>query len=214
MNTRIFHPPYDDITMDYCVEELGKGNIGIFPTDTVYGIGCDSLNTNALKNLYSIKNRDSNKPINVLVSNIDMVNKFAKSINKIEKTLIETFWPGALTIIFDKSDIVPDLLTSGLDTIGIRMPDNEMCLEVINKFGKPLAMSSANIANKAPDFNLKELLTDFDNKVSFIINDKNLDNKLPSTIVRVENNEIKILRKGSISKSDILNCFGGNINVR
>ena len=142
-----------------------------------------------------------------------MVNKFVKNISPIEQKLMETFWPGALTIIFDKSEIVPDILTSGLDTIGIRMPNNKICLKIIKQYGTPLAMSSANIADKAPDFDLNDLLSDFNNKVSFIIND-NINKGIPSTIIRVENNNIHILRKGNISAEDIQKCFGGNINVR
>lgn len=214
MKTQVFNPPYDDEMINFCIGELKKGNIGIFPTDTVYGIGCDSLDINALKNLYNIKNRNLNKPINILVSNINMVNKFVKNINPIEQKLMENFWPGALTIIFDKSDIAPDILTAGLNTIGIRMPDNKVCLEIIEKYGSPLAMSSANIADEAPDFDLNSLLSDFNNKVSFIINSENLSKCIPSTIVKVEDNNIKILRKGSISIEDIEKCFGGNIDVR
>lgn len=214
MKTHIINTPYDNKTIEYCIKELKNGNIGIFPTDTVYGIGCDSLNILALQSLYNIKNRDINKPINILISDTKMVHKYVKNINPIEEKLMNSFWPGALTIIFNKSDIVPDLLTSGLNTIGIRMPNNKICLEIIDKFGKPLAVSSANMTSKTPNFELKGLLEDFDNKVSFIINDENLNKSIPSTIVRVENNEIKILRKGIISKEDIQKCFGGNINVR
>lgn len=214
MKTQIFMPPYNNILIDYCVQELKNGNIGIFPTDTVYGIGCDSLNIQSLKTLYDIKHRNLNKPICVLVSDINMVNKFVKNINHIEKKLIENFWPGKLTIIFDRSQIVPDLLTSNLNTIGIRMPNNKLCLKIIREFGNPLAMTSANISDKAPNKNFKTLLSDFDKKVSFIINDENSQDEMPSTIVRVENDHILILREGSITKNDILKCFGGNINVR
>ena len=214
MRTKILKFPYDDNTIDYCVQYFKKGNIGILPTDTVYGIGCDPLNIQALQDLYCIKNRNLNKPINILVSDIHMVKSFVKNINEIEQKLIETFWPGALTIIFNKSEIVPNLLTSGLDTIGIRMPNNKICLEIITKLKKPLAMSSANISDNVPDSDLNSLLSDFKDKVNFIVIDENSNNNIPSTIVRVEDNQIKILREGSINKSDIIKCFGGNINVR
>ena len=215
MKTRFFSLPYSDATINYCIENLKLGYVGIFPTDTVYGIGCDCLNIQALQNLYSIKNRKQDKPINILVSNIDMVDNFVKTIHPIEKKLIDLFWPGPLTIIFDKSNSVLDALTSGLDTIGIRMPNNSACLELIDKFGAPIATSSANISDKNPATSINDkLITDFNNKVSFIIDGGPSKICVPSTIVRVENNEIKILRKGSITKSDIEKCFGGNINVR
>lgn len=193
---------------------LKNGGIGIFPTDTVYGIGCNALDITGLEKLYHIKGRDFNKPINILVSNPNMINKFVKNINHVERKLMENFWPGALTIIFNKSEIVPTLLTAGLDTVGIRMPDNKICLELINKLGTPLATSSANISGEIPATNINNIIKDtFNNKIDFIIDDGETYN-IPSTIVRVENNEIRILRKGSITKKDILKCFGGNINVR
>lgn len=191
-----------------------NGGIGIFPTDTVYGIGCNALDIKALEKLYKLKERDFNKPINILVSNPNMINTFVKNINHIERKLIENFWPGALTIIFNKSEIVPKLLTAGLDTIGIRMPNNKIVIELIDKLKEPIAASSANISGKIPATNINNILKDtFNNKIDFIIDNGETYN-IPSTIVRVENNEIRILREGSITKNDILKCFGGNINVR
>ena len=143
-----------------------------------------------------------------------MINNFVKDINPIEKKLIESFWPGSLTIIFDKTDLIPDSLTSNLSTVGIRMPNNKICLELINKFGSALATTSANLSDETPALSITdELKQDFSNTVDFIIDSGKIDG-IPSTIVRVDNNEIIILRKGSITKSDIQKCFGGNIYVR
>lgn len=193
---------------------LKNGGIGIFPTDTVYGIGCNALDITGLEKLYKLKERNFNKPISILVSNPNMINKFVKNINNIERKLIENFWPGALTIIFNKSEIVPKLLTAGLDTIGIRMPNNKIAIELIDKLGNPIAASSANISGKIPATNINNALKNsFNNKIDFIIDDGETYN-IPSTIVRVENDEIRILREGSITKNDILKCFGGNINVK
>lgn len=211
MVTTIFDNNLNNNSINSIVGKLRKGSVGVFPTDTVYGIGCDALNLQALEKLYNIKHRSSNKPICILVSNIDMVKKFTKSINNIEQKLMEHFWPGDLTIIFNKSSLAPDLLTSGLDTVGIRMPNNKVCLDIITKLGNPIAMSSANISNELPDSNIKNLLRDFDNKVSFIINSGDLKAGTPSTIVKVENNNIKLIREGKISLYDINKCIGGNI---
>ena len=196
------------------VNLLKNGNVGIFPTDTVYGIGCDALNIDAIENLYRYKKRSLDKPINILVSNIDMLKKLVTNINPIEEKLIKNFWPGDLTIIFDKSEIVPDILTSGLSTVGIRIPNNKVCLDMINSFDCGIATSSANISDAEPSNEIDKISESFINKVSFILYEEKLNTEIPSTIVRVENNEIKILRLGSITKNDILNCFGGNINVR
>lgn len=211
METALLNSKYDKNSIDFAVKKLRNGAVGIFPTDTVYGIGCNALNIDSVNNLYKIKNRDYSKPINILVSNIDMVSKFVKHINPIEQKLMENFWPGALTIIFDKSDIVPDLLTAGLDTIGIRMPNNNICLDLIDKFGVPLATSSANISDKPPSLSLSDCLIDFSAKVAFILDGGKINNGIPSTIVRVNGNNINLIRQGSISINDINKCIGGNI---
>lgn len=205
MNTIILNCTEDiNKTINKASSILKNGGIGIFPTDTVYGIGCDALNTDALKKLYNCKNRNLNKPINVLVSNENMLNRFVRNINDLEKKLIDNFWPGALTIIFDKSDIVPTILNSNLTTVGVRMPANKTCLELINTLNTPIATSSANITNESPANEINEkLLNDFNNKINFII-DEGYINGIPSTIIRVEGNKIHMLREGAISLDDIM----------
>ena len=184
---------------------LKNGGIGIFPTDTVYGIGCDFLNVNSLIKLFEIKKRDFNKPINILVSNKEMIYNFIKDINPIEKILIDNFWPGPFTIIFNKTNLVPDILTSGLGTVGIRMPNNKVCLDLINKLGSPIATSSANISNEpATNFVDGNLIKKFNNNVDFILDSGKIDGNVPSTIVRVVGNKVNILREGPISLNDIM----------
>lgn len=210
METTLLSTKRTKQSIDFASQKLKSGGIGIFPTDTVYGIGCDAFNINSLQNLYKVKQRSLSKPINMLVSTIDMVKTYVKEIHPIEQKLMESFWPGELTIIFDKSKNVPDLLTSGLSTVGIRMPNNQTCLEIIEKLGRPIAMSSANISSNQPDYSFSELLVDFNEKVDFILEDGELKG-VPSTIVKVENNQLKILREGTISVDDIHKCLGGQI---
>ena len=105
---------------------IKKGGIVIFPTETVYGIGTNGLDENAIKKLYEVKQRPLNKPISLLVNNIEMVEKIAKNITELEYKLMERFFPGPLTIILEKRDIIPDILTSNTNTIGIRMPSGEI----------------------------------------------------------------------------------------
>ena len=198
--------------INQAIEILKSGGIGIFPTDTVYGIGCDFSNTVSLNNLYKAKVRDYSKPINILVSRKDMIYKYVKNVSSIEETLINKFWPGPLTIIFNKTDLVPDLLTSGLNTVGIRMPNNKVCLDLIDIFGKPLATSSANISNEEPTNYINEnLIKKFKNKVDFILDSGKIDSGISSTIIKVENNKINILREGPISFNDIMEVIN---NVR
>ena len=114
-------------------EIINKNGCAIVPTDTVYGIVASALDTYAVKKVYEVKKRKFTKPINILVSNIGMIKEVTKKISAEEEKIIEKFFPGALTIIFEKNDKIPDIVTSGLNSIGVRMPKHKFLLEVIEE---------------------------------------------------------------------------------
>ena len=203
-----------DASMEFAVNSLKQGGVGIFPTDTVYGLGCNALDSSAIDRLFNLKNRNYSKPINVLVSNYEMLDLLVQKVSKLEKTLIENFWPGALTIIFDKKESVSNILTANLGTVGVRMPHNPIALELINKVGLPLATTSANLSGNTPGISLLDFYNDFNSKIDFIIDSGNSEIQIPSTIARVENNEIIILREGSITINDIRNVVENNVVIR
>lgn len=184
---------------------IKEGGIVIFPTETVYGIGTNGLNKEAIKKLYELKQRPLNKPISLLVNNIEMVNQVAKNISKLEYKIMQNFFPGPLTIILEKKDIVPDILTANTNTVGIRMPSGEIARKLIEYAGIPIATPSANISGKPSGTNIKDIQKDFEGKVDYFIDNGESKLGIPSTIVRVINNEVHILRHGSISKEEINN---------
>lgn len=182
---------------------IKNGGIVIFPTETVYGIGANGLDANAIKNLYDAKQRPLNKPISLLVNSIDMIETVAKDITDLEYTIIRKFLPGPLTIILNKKEIVPDILTAGSDTIGIRMPANDIALNLIHYAGVPIATPSANISGKPSGTNLNDIMKDFAGKVDCFIDDGPSKIGLASTIVKVVDGKVHILRQGSISIDEI-----------
>ena len=203
-------PKYIDLLndIDYTklkepAELIRNGGIVVFPTETVYGIGANALNENAIKKLYDIKKRPLNKPISLLVNSIDMIEQVAKDITKLEYALIKTFFPGPLTIILKKKNIVPNIVTANQDTVGIRMPANEIALKLIGYVGIPIATPSANISGKPSGTNLKDIMEDFDGKVDCFIDDGPSKIGLASTIVQVVDGIPHILRQGSISEKQI-----------
>lgn len=113
-------------------EVIKAGECIIIPTDTVYGIAASALDKNAVKKIFELKNRAFSKPINILVSNFEMIKKVTKNISLEEKKIMKKFFPGALTIIFEKNDEIPEIVTSGFSTIGIRMPKNKFLLDLID----------------------------------------------------------------------------------
>lgn len=203
-------PKYIDLLndIDYTklkepAELIRNGGIVVFPTETVYGIGANALNENAIKKLYDIKKRPLNKPISLLVNSIDMIEQVAKDITKLDYALIKAFFPGPLTIILKKKDIVPNIVTANQDTVGIRMPANEIALKLIGYVGSPIATPSANISGKPSGTNLKDIMEDFDGKVDCFIDDGPSKIGLASTIVQVVDGIPHILRQGSISEKQI-----------
>ena len=105
---------------------IKQGGLVLFPTETVYGLGANGLDEDAVKKIYMAKGRKQDNPLILHVSNFDMVSKIAKDISDIEYTLMKTFWPGPFTIILNRTKIVPDIVTAGLDTVGVRMPSEEI----------------------------------------------------------------------------------------
>lgn len=129
---------YINIEKGYTKENLTEiaktiksGGIVVAPTDTVYGIVANALDEKAVSKIYEIKQRDISNPMNILVSNIKMIKKSVQKITKTEKKIIENFFPGPLTIVFKKKKIIPDIVTAGIDTVGVRMPENKFMLDLI-----------------------------------------------------------------------------------
>lgn len=193
------------------LKEIGKvikdGEIAIFPTETVYAIGTNGLNEEAIKKLYKIKQRTYDKPTSLLVSDMEMIETLAKDITSLEYKLMKTFFPGPLTIILKKKDIVPNILTGNTGTIGIRMPESKIARKLIQYANVPIAAPSANISNKPSGTNIENIINDFKETVDYYIDGGESKIGLGSTIVKIENNVPIILREGSITKEQIYNCL-------
>ncbi len=184
-------------------EIIKNGGLVVFPTETVYGIGTNGLDKEAVKRLYSVKKRPLNKPISLLVSNFEMIDKVATNITELEYKIMKTFFPGPLTIILNKKGIVPKEVTANGDTVGVRMPANDEALKLIELSGVPIATPSANISGKPSGTNINMIKNDFGDKVDCYIDGGESKLGIGSTIVKVRNNQIIILRQGSITKEEL-----------
>ena len=177
--------------------------IVVFPTETVYGIGANALNEGAIKKLYKVKNRPLDKPISLLVSNIDMIEQVTKDITKLEYALIKEFFPGPLTIILKKKEIVPNIVTAGGNTVGVRMPKNDIALKLIGYTGVPIAAPSANISGNPSGVELDTIMKEFVDKVDCYIDGGKSKIGVASTIVQVIDEVPHILREGLITQKQI-----------
>lgn len=184
-------------------ELIKQGKIVIFPTETVYGIGTNGLDENAVRKLYKVKKRPLNKPISLLVSNMEMVNLIAKDITETEYKIMKNFFPGPLTIILKKKKNVPDIVTARQDTVGVRMPRGDVARKLVELSGVPIAAPSANISGEPSGTNLQEIMKHFEGKVDYCIDGGNSELGLASTIVQVIDDRPMILRQGSITLEQI-----------
>ena len=183
---------------------IKEGGIVIFPTETVYGIGTNGFDEKSIRKIYEIKRRDFNKPISLLIGSMDMVEEVAKDISDLEYSLMEKFFPGPLTIILKKRKKVPDILTANGNTVGIRMPSGIVARKLIEYAGVPIATPSANISGRPSGTNVNDIKRDFEGKVDAIIDNGESKLGIASTIVKVVENKVNILREGSIKKEEIL----------
>ena len=182
---------------------LQNDGIVIFPTDTVYGIGCDCFSEKAIKKIFEIKNRNKQKAISVLTDDIEKI-YYVANINEKEKKIIEKNMPGALTLVVNKKEKVPDILTANLDTIGVRIPNNEIALNILKVYKKPIATTSVNISGDDDGTEVKDFIEEFKNKVDIIVDGGKCNVAIPSTVVKLENGgNLKVLRQGKLKKEDI-----------
>ena len=201
---------YLDLKREYNIEELREssniiknGELVLFPTETVYGIGADGLNSEAVKKIFIAKGRASDNPLILHVSNIEMINRIAEDITPLEEQLINNFFPGPLTIILKRKEIVPDVVTGGLDTVGIRMPSNKIAHDLIELAGTPIAAPSANISGRPSGTNINDIFEELNDRVDYILDGGETKIGLESTVIRVIDNKIHILRPGKITKEDL-----------
>jgi len=192
----------DKVDIVKAVEALKNGELVIYPTDTLYALGADIFNDVAVRNIYRFKKRPFNNPLPVAVSCFEEIEKIAYINNNVDH-LVDVFLPGGLTLILKKKDIVSDIVTGGLKKIGIRIPNNEIALDLLSKYG-PLTVTSANIHGGKTPSNIAEIKNQFNiNEISCFL-DYGVLEGLPSTIVDLTDEKPLIIREGIISKKNIL----------
>ena len=190
------------------VKKILEGEIIFIPTDTVYGIAASPYNNKAIKKIFSIKKRSMNNSLVLLCSNYKMAKKYA-IFNKIANNLKKKFWPGPLTLILKKKSglKISKKWLSKNNSIGIRIPDHNVPIKIIEKCNFPIFCTSANISSKKSCRNIKDIVKNFKNKKITVINDGKTKFGLDSTIIDVTKNKINILRNGYINKKKLKNLI-------
>ena len=193
------------MNVEKIVDVIDAGGLVISPTDTVYGI-MSSIDNDSVKKVFESKNRNVNKPLILLMDSIEMIKDYTSNISEIEEKLINKFMPGLVTIILKKNNKVSDLITCGMYTVGVRIPDNKDLLEIIKKHGRPVVSTSANITGSEVITSIDMIDDDLRRNVDYIEDGGKIISS-SSTIVRFDDNKLKILREGLLA-NEIKEFFG------
>jgi len=187
----------------FLAEKLKEGAVVGIPTDTVYGIAALMSNMKAVDRIYRIKNRPKSKPLIIFVSDPHQVDEFVEEMPPFGIELMEAFWPGPLTLIFPAADTVSREITAGLNTIGVRIPDCKIVIDILEMLKEPLCVTSANISGKKDPVTAKEVIAELGDALDYVLDGGVTHHKLVSTIVDVTGAHPKIIRQGALKKSKL-----------
>lgn len=218
MNTKIVRIDDENDTdyVDSVLKEAGdiikNGGLVAFPTETVYGLGGDGLNPKSSAKIYAAKGRPSDNPLIVHIPDMSYLEKITKDVPQVAYEIAQKFWPGPLTMIFNKSDMVPYETTGGLDTVAVRMPSHKLARAFIKEAGGYIAAPSANLSGKPSPTTAKYVAQDMDGRIDMIIDADGVEIGLESTILDMTSEVPTILRPGFITQ-EMLSKVAGDIDM-
>lgn len=183
---------------------IKEGKLVVFPTDTVYGIGTNAYDGESCEKIYEVKGRPEYKPLVILISDLEMLNKSVIGITPVEKKLIDTFWPGSLTIKFKKKDgVFPSIISAGDEFIRVRLLNEGIAYELVKAANVPIVAPSANLSGSKTGIKTDEIISELGGKVDYFLDYGDIESDLVSTIVEVEDEKIILIREGKIKKNDL-----------
>lgn len=198
----------DDDGIRIAVEALQHGGLIIYPTETVYGLGVDCENEHAVKNLYRVKKRKEAKPISLIAADIEMVLDYVDKVSDFGRRLMDRFWPGPLTIVFEAETNVNPLIRGGTSAIGIRVPDNVLCCTLVQQLGRPITSTSANLSGEKECRRIEQIPGGLKSAAEVILDGGKTRGIAPSTVISVTADIPEILREGAVSRNLIENFLG------
>ena len=207
METRILGTTEADIRL--AAEMIQKGGLVAFPTETVYGLGADALNAEAVGKVYAAKGRPSDNPMIVHIAQKSDMNKLTDGITPEVERLMEAFWPGPLTMVVPAKDVIPKVTTGGLATVGVRMPEDAIARALISAAGVPIAAPSANLSGKPSPTRYTHVAEDLDGRIDAIIAGDDCKAGIESTVVDMTGEVPTILRPGVITREMLREALNG-----
>jgi len=206
METKILTTSKNDIA---CASEIIKdGGLVAFPTETVYGLGANALNEQAVKNIFKAKGRPADNPLIVHISDVCQLKDLVLDIPKKAQILMDKFWPAPLTIVMRKSALVPEIVSAGLDTVAVRMPDHSVALDLIRSCNVPIAAPSANTSGKPSPTTAKYVIEDMNGRIDAVIDGGNCPVGVESTVIDVTTAVPSLLRPGAVTYEQLVEAIG------
>lgn len=202
-------PITDPDALAFALSLLRAGHVIAVPTDTVYGVAADGLNPDAIERLYEVKQRPRERPIPLLLADLEDVWHVIRSFPAPAHRLARTFWPGPLTLVLPARPEIPSVLLAGGTTVGVRIPAHERLRELIRRFGRPLAATSANLSDHPPALTAEDVLAQLSGRIPLILDDGPAPGGQPSTVVDCTGSEPVILRPGPLSEEAIARVWFG-----
>ena len=185
------------------VQALRDGGVVAFPTDTLYGLGADVFNLDALQKVFDIKERPAGLALPVLIDSWKQFETVAADVTPVARTLAEKYWPGPLTLIVSKADAVPDLLTAGAPTVAVRVPDHPVPRALARMFGGPITGTSANRSGEPDLKSLEELTAQLGSRVDYVVTAGPTPMGMASTVIDISAGGPKLIREGALPFNDI-----------
>jgi len=201
---RFDSPPCSEEDLNRAVAVLNSGGVVAFPTETYYGLAVDPLNPLALNHLFTLKQRKISKPILTLVNDPGSLFSLVREIPDVYTPLMERFWPGPLTLIFQAKLNLPTLLTANTSTVGIRQSSHPFAQHLVQGFGRPITATSANISGRHAAIDAHQVRVQFGDKIDLIFDGGRTPGVIGSTIIGQSGNSLKLIREGMISFEEIL----------
>lgn len=200
-------PAVEDI--ERAVKYLVDGQVIVYPTETIYGLGADALDRKAVKRIYDLKSRDYGLPISILVSDLRMLRTVVSNVPDRALSLMRKFWPGPLTILFQASDIIPKGFVTNTGKVGIRISSHPVASALVERFGKPITTTSANLSGFPPSLSVKHVQKYFGDRILCVIDGGVCEPSRGSTVVDVADETMRIIREGAIPADEVIKCFQG-----
>ncbi|MBC7112258.1 MAG: threonylcarbamoyl-AMP synthase [Methanothermobacter sp.] len=198
--------PSPDV-LEEAISVMEGGGIVIYPTDTIYGLGVNALDEDAVRRLFRVKGRSPHKPVSICVSRVDEIPRFSRPSGDAME-LMERILPGPYTVVLERNELIPDVITGGSSRVGIRVPDDEICRRIAARF--PVTATSANISGKPPSPRLEEIVRDLD-AVDLVLDAGDCLDMEPSTVIDLTVNPPRVLRRGKGPVDPVLLRGAGDV---